>query len=95
VAELAGVFLEDARSGLQEVKEALQEGDASAVERVAHKLRGGSGSVGTRGMVGLCANWDAGGGAGERARTLLLEQITEEVGGVERAPEAEVHANRG
>ncbi len=37
VAELAGVFIGDARSGLQEVEEALQKDDAPVVERVAHK----------------------------------------------------------
>src|SRR5688572_22333408 len=39
--------------GLQEVEVALQRGDAPAVERVAHKLKGGSGSNGARGMSGL------------------------------------------
>ncbi len=45
LAELASVFPEDARSGPQEIEEALQRGDAPAVERVAHKLKGGSGSM--------------------------------------------------
>jgi HPt (histidine-containing phosphotransfer) domain-containing protein len=57
VAELAGVFLEDARWGLQEVEEALQRGDAPAVERVAHKLKGGSGSVGARGCPASTRSW--------------------------------------
>lgn len=57
VAELAGVFLEDARWGLQEVEEALQRGDAPAVERVAHKLKGGSGSMGARGMPASTRSW--------------------------------------
>ena len=41
VAELAAVFIEDARSGLEEVEEALRKGAAPAVEWVAHKLKGG------------------------------------------------------
>lgn len=57
VAELAGVFLEDARWGLQEVEEALQRGDAPAVERVAHKLKGGSGSMGARGCPASTRSW--------------------------------------
>ena len=57
MAELAGVFLEDARSGLQEVEEALQRGDAPAVERVAHKLKGGSGSMGAGGCPASTRSW--------------------------------------
>ena len=57
MAELAGGFLEDARWGLQEVEEALQRGDAPAVERVAHKLKGGSGSMGARGCPASTRSW--------------------------------------
>ena len=46
VAELATMFLEDARSGLQTVEEALQRGDAPTIETLAHKLKGGSGNLG-------------------------------------------------
>ena len=46
VADLAGMFLEDARSGLQTVEEALHKGDAPTIETVAHKLKGGSGNLG-------------------------------------------------
>jgi HPt (histidine-containing phosphotransfer) domain-containing protein len=57
VAELTGMFLKDARSRLEAVEEALQKGDAPAVERAAHTLKGGSGSMGARGMSGLCGSW--------------------------------------
>jgi HPt (histidine-containing phosphotransfer) domain-containing protein len=43
---LADSFQSDTRSGLQEVDETLQTGDAPAVERVAHKLKGGLGGMG-------------------------------------------------
>jgi HPt (histidine-containing phosphotransfer) domain-containing protein len=55
VADLAGILLKDARSRLEAVEGALQKGDAPAVERAAHTLKGGSGSMGARGMSGLCA----------------------------------------
>jgi HPt (histidine-containing phosphotransfer) domain-containing protein len=55
VADLAGMFLKDARSRLVAVEEALQKGDAPAVGRAAHALKGGSGSMGARRMSGLCA----------------------------------------
>ena len=96
VAKLASVFLDDARSGLEEVQEALQKGDAAAVERVAHKLKGGSGSMGARGMVGLCTQLQDLGASGDLSRgPTLLERIRHELERVDRALEAEVHANRG
>jgi Hpt domain len=55
VADLAGIFLNDARSRLVAVEEALQKGDAPAVERAAHTLKGGSGTMGSRRMSSLCA----------------------------------------
>jgi HPt (histidine-containing phosphotransfer) domain-containing protein len=95
VAELAGVFLEDARWGLQEVEEALQRGDAPAVERVAHKLKGGSGSMGARGMSSLCAQLEHVGASGDLSQgSELLGRIREELGRVERALEAEVSGFR-
>jgi two-component system sensor histidine kinase/response regulator len=96
VAELAGVFLNDARSGLDEVGEALLKGDAAAVERVAHKLKGGSGSMGAREMSDLCAQLQDLGASGDLSRgPTLLERIRHELERVDRALEAEVHANRG
>ena len=93
MAELAGVFLEDARWGLQEVEEALQRGDAPAVERVAHKLKGGSGSMGARGMSGLYAQLEDVGASGDLSQgseLLGLGRIREELGRLERALEAEI-----
>ena len=95
VAELASVFLDDARSGLEEVEEALQKGHAPAVERVAHKLKGGSGSMGAREMSCLCAQLGNAGASGDLSRgTGLLERIREELGRVDRALEAEVSGDR-
>ena len=91
VAELAGMFLEDARSRLDAVEEALQKGDAPAVERAAHTLKGGSGSMGAKGMSGLCAQLEDVGASGDLSQgTELLGRIREELGRVERALEAEV-----
>jgi HPt (histidine-containing phosphotransfer) domain-containing protein len=91
VAELAGMFLEDARSRLDAVEEALQKGDAPAVERAAHTLKGGSGSMGAKGMSGLCAQLEDVGASGDLSQgSQLLGRIREELGRVERALEAEV-----
>jgi HPt (histidine-containing phosphotransfer) domain-containing protein len=95
VAELAGMFLEDARSRLVAVEEALQKGDAPAVERAAHALKGGSGSMGARGMSGLCAQLEDIGASGDLSQgSELLGRIREELGRVERELEAEVSGFR-
>jgi HPt (histidine-containing phosphotransfer) domain-containing protein len=95
VAELAGMFLDDARSGLQALEEAVEEGDAPAVERVAHTLKGSSGNMGARRMSDLCAQLEDAGAAGDFARsTELLERLREEFGRVDRALGAEVDRSR-
>ena len=80
VADLAGMFLKDARSRLEAVEEALQKGDAPAVERAAHTLKGGSGSIGARGMSGLCAQLEHVGASGDLSQgSELLGRIREEL----------------
>jgi HPt (histidine-containing phosphotransfer) domain-containing protein len=94
VVDLAGIFLKDARSRLVAVEEALQEGDASAVERAAHTLKGGSGSMGARRMSSLCTQLEHVSASGDLSLgSELLGRIREELGRVERALEAEVSGN--
>ena len=96
VAELAGMFLEDARSGLQTLEEALQKGDAPTVERAAHTLKGGSSSMGAKGLVGLCTQLEDVGASGDLSPgSWLLEEIREELKRVDMALEAEVYRERG
>jgi two-component system, sensor histidine kinase and response regulator len=86
VAELAGIFTEDARSGLSALEEALQRDDAPTVERVAHMLKGGSGSMGASRMSGLCARLEAAGASDDLSMASgLLRRLEEEFGQVERA----------
>ena len=87
---VAGMFLEDAHSRLEAIEEALQKGDAPAVARAAHTLKGGSGSIGARGMFGLCTQLEDVGASGDLSHgSELLGRIREELGRVERALEAE------
>ena len=46
VAELAGMFLEDADSCVDTLRKAVEEDDANSVREAAHALRGSSGSIG-------------------------------------------------
>jgi two-component system, sensor histidine kinase and response regulator len=95
VAELAGMFLDDARSGIQALEEAVDEGDAPAVSRVAHTLKGSSGNIGARRMSNLCAQLEDAGASGDFDRSPeLLDRLREEFGRVERALGAEVDRSR-
>ncbi len=96
VAELAGMFLDDARPRLSALEEAVQNDDAPAVESLAHTLKGSSGNMGARGMAALCARLEVAGASGDLSQSFrLLERLKEEFVRVDRAFEAEIHGNRG
>jgi HPt (histidine-containing phosphotransfer) domain-containing protein len=95
VAELAGMFLEDARSGLQTVEAALQRDDAPTIETVAHKLKGGSANLGAGGLAGLFTRLEEMGASGDLSAGFeLLERLREELGKVDLALAEEVHGGR-
>ena len=94
VAKLAGMFLEDARSGLQTVEEALQKGDAPTIETVAHKLKGGSGNIGAGGLVDLFTRLEDMGASDDLSAGFgMLERLREELGKVDLALAAEVQGD--
>ena len=96
VAELAGMFLGDARPRLSALEEAVQNDDAPAVESLAHTLKGSSSNMGARGMSALCARLEVAGASGDLSQSFrLLERLKEEFVRVNRAFEAEIHGNRG
>jgi HPt (histidine-containing phosphotransfer) domain-containing protein len=96
VAKLASMFLDDARSGIQALEEAVGECDALAVGRVAHTLKGSSGNMGARRMSALCAELEGAGASGDIEQSQeLLQRLREEFGRVDRALGAEVDRSRG
>jgi two-component system, sensor histidine kinase and response regulator len=96
VAKLANMFLEDARSGLQTVEEALRKGDAPTIETVAHKLKGGSGNIGAGGLVGLFTRLEDMGASDDLSAGFeLLEKLREELGRVDLALASEVRGGGG
>jgi CheY-like chemotaxis protein len=95
LSELSAIYLDDASSRLAALREAIEGDDVHAVERVAHTLKGASGSMGATRMAALCAelvnvgtSWDPG-----RAAE-LLGRLEEEFGRVRPALEAEVTKGR-
>jgi two-component system sensor histidine kinase/response regulator len=96
VAELAGMFLNDARPRISALEEAVLGDDAPAVERLAHTLKGSSANMGARGMSALCARLEDAGASGDLSRGFgLLAQLKEEFARVDRAFEAEIRGERG
>ena len=72
-------FLEDAPNRLAALQDALQQGDAGALARVAHELNGSSGNLGVRRMRQLCVELQALGKAKDltQAGALLAQLVSE------------------
>ncbi len=89
--ELAEMFDHDARDGLAELEKAFEEGDASAVKVIAHKLKGSSGNMGAKRMSEICAKLENVGASGDLSDARgLLEGLKAEVERVRPALAAEV-----
>jgi HPt (histidine-containing phosphotransfer) domain-containing protein len=96
LSELAESFSGDIGSALPAVREAASAGDARSVERIAHALKGSSGSMGARRMSAICAELQDAGGSGDLPRVPgLLGRLEGEFGRVRAALEAELAKSRG
>ena len=90
LSELAPMFLADTRSHLATLRKALEEGDASSVEQVAHILKGSSGYMGARRMAAFCVELQEVGASGDLSRASeLLGRLETEFGRVRLALKAE------
>ena len=91
LAELAGLFLEDAPARLGALREAIEGGDASSVERTAHALKGSCGNMGATGMVAICEKLEDEGRSGELGRApMLVERLEAEYSRVRAALDREL-----
>ena len=95
LAELVGMFLEDASARLDVLRDAIQIGDAEEIERAAHSLKGSCGNMGVKRMQQTSSDLQEAGVSGdisgaanllgrleeefERVRPALLEAISEDV----------------
>jgi HPt (histidine-containing phosphotransfer) domain-containing protein len=79
LSELAEMFLDDTRLGIDTLKGAVEEGDAQTIERTAHTLKGSSGNMGAHRMARVCAQLEEVGASGDLKRApRLIVQLEEE-----------------
>jgi two-component system sensor histidine kinase/response regulator len=88
LAEVAGIFVEDCPGVMAEIATAMQEGDARALARAAHGLKGAAGNFGASSTVELAARLEAMGRGGDLAGgggilTALEEEIQRLTGALE------------
>ena len=91
VAELVMLFVEHTPPKITAIREGIAQGDADAVKRAAHSLKGSSANVGATGMQDVCDQIEqaATGGDLGPART-LLPLLEQEVAVVVEALQAEL-----
>jgi len=65
LVRLIDQYLEDAASRMAELQEATDRRDAPALVAAAHALKGGSATMGAKGVAALCADLEVAGRRGE------------------------------
>jgi signal transduction histidine kinase/DNA-binding response OmpR family regulator len=89
--ELIELFLSDVPPQLAALREVVKAGEAHSVGRIAHTLKGSSGSMGATRMTTICSELEEVGASGDLSRTPeLLERLEEEFGRVRIALEAKM-----
>jgi two-component system sensor histidine kinase/response regulator len=94
LARIVGLFIEDVPLRLDELRQAVERGEAQKVEETAHMLKGGSGYMGAVQMAQICAGIQGLGASGELSRApQLLDDLEAEFKRIRPALEAAVTAN--
>ena len=94
LATIVGLFIDDVPLRLDEMRQAVERGEAQKVEETAHMLKGGSGYMGAGQMAKICAGIQGLGASGELSRAPeLLDELEAEFKRIRPALEAAVGAN--
>jgi signal transduction histidine kinase/CheY-like chemotaxis protein len=94
LARIVGLFIDDVPLRLEEMRLAVERGEAQKVEETAHMLKGGSGYMGAVHMAEICAEVQAIGASGELSRAReLLDALEAEFERIRPALRAAVTAN--
>ena len=94
LARIVGLFIDDVPLRLDEMRQAVERGEAQKVEETAHMLKGGSGYMGAGQMAKICTGIQGLGASGELSRAPeLLDELEAEFKRIRPALEAAVGAN--
>src|SRR5215211_7099277 len=94
LARIVGLFIDDVPLRLEELRLAVERGEAQKVEETAHMLKGGSGYMGAVHMAEICAEIQELGASSELARAPdLLDALEAEFRHIRPALRAAVTAN--
>ena len=84
LTQILHLFLDDVPKRIETLRAATAAGDAIAVQRTAHSLKGSSGNIGARALCEVCQQLDDGAKAGDLARLRsLVESVVSEYARVE------------
>ena len=96
LASLIDLFLEDARSHLKALREAVARSDARQLADKSHSLKSSCGNLGAKKMTAICNTIEALGRANSvEGAAALVAQLEEEFSRVRRALEAEKRKSAG
>jgi HPt (histidine-containing phosphotransfer) domain-containing protein len=94
LARIVGLFIDDVPLRLDELRQAVERGEAQKVEETAHMLKGGSGYMGAVQMAEICAGIQGLGASGELSRApQLLDELEAEFKRIRPALEAAISAS--
>ena len=79
LASLLGTWEAETATRMAAVATAVEAGDAQAVARAAHAVKGGSGSMGALRLAAACAQVEAGVAAGDLDLAAAQQRLTAEV----------------
>lgn len=86
LCEFIGLFLQETPPQVADIHDAVDRGDAQALEQAAHKFKSGSGYMGAQAMVQLCIELEALGRSGTTAgASELVERLLAEYENVKTA----------
>jgi HPt (histidine-containing phosphotransfer) domain-containing protein len=70
--EVLQLFLDDVPARVERLRSAWQGGDAVAVQRAAHSLKGSAGNIGAADLLGVCRQLDELGRSGDLSKAAPL-----------------------
>ena len=95
LAAAAEAFRREARTGVEELRAAAEDGGGERLQRAAHRLKGSAANIGATHAAALCAELEGIGRSGEAPEGSLLDRLDAELAAVDAALSAAVDGEAG